>query len=72
MEEKETTSKDSGKTSKEVATITSTELAATSFENFKSVEDMLKFGEIIAVSRLSPLKTANDVVAALLMGKELG
>jgi hypothetical protein len=51
---------------------TSNNLAVTSFESFKSMEDMLAFGKKIAESRLSPLKTAEDVVAAMLMGKELG
>lgn len=53
-------------------TKTSDNLAVTSFESFKSMEDMLAFGKKIAESRLSPLKTAEDVVAAMLMGKELG
>lgn len=51
---------------------TSTELTATAFEDFKSLDDMLAFGEQIAKSQLSPLKTKEDVVAALLMGRELG
>lgn len=50
----------------------SLELANTSFDSFKSLEDMLKFGATICKSRLSPLDTPQDVVAALLMGKELG
>lgn len=72
MEDKTKTDKNSNVTSKEVPTITSTELAATSFENFKSMNDILAFGEIICQSKLSPLKTPGDVAAALLMGKELG
>ena len=50
----------------------SLEIAKTSFDNFKDLNDMLAFGKEICVSELSPLKTPNDVVAALLMGKELG
>lgn len=50
----------------------STQVATTSFEDFKSLDDMLKFGETICKSNLSPLKTPQDVVAALLMGRELG
>lgn len=51
---------------------TSTELTATAFEDFKSLDDMMAFGEQIAKSSLSPLKVKEDVVAALLMGRELG
>lgn len=50
----------------------STQVVTTSFEDFKSLDDMLKFGETICKSNLSPLKTPQDVVAALLMGRELG
>jgi hypothetical protein len=50
----------------------SLELAKTSFNNFRDLNDMLEFGKQICISELSPLKTPNDVVAALLMGKELG
>lgn len=48
------------------------QLTTTSFEDFKSLDDMLSFGEKICKSELSPLKRKEDVVAALLMGKELG
>lgn len=49
-----------------------TELAATTFDSFKSVEDMVAFASTIVKSRLSPLKTPEDVVAAILTGKEIG
>ena len=37
-----------------------------------SVESMLAFGEKIVKSGLSPMKKAEDVMAAMMMGKELG
>lgn len=49
-----------------------TQLAATTFDSFKSMEDILAFASTIVKSKLSPLKTPEDVVAAVLTGKELG
>lgn len=42
------------------------------FKNFSSMEEMLAFSTQIAKSGLSPLKKGEDVMAAILMGKELG
>lgn len=42
------------------------------FTNFSSMEEMLTFSASIAKSGLSPLKKAEDVMSAILMGKELG
>lgn len=57
---------------KELTVNQTNQLTTTSFEDFKSLDDMLAFGEKICKSDLSPLKRKEDVVAALLMGKELG
>lgn len=42
------------------------------FTNFSSMDEMLTFSASIAKSGLSPLKKAEDVMSAILMGKELG
>lgn len=42
------------------------------FTNFSSMEDLLAFSAQIAKSGLSPLNKAEDVMSAILMGKELG
>lgn len=42
------------------------------FSNFTSVEQILEFGKTIVKSRLTPLTTPEAVMAAMLMGKELG
>ncbi len=42
------------------------------FTNFSSMDDLLTFATQIAKSGLSPLKRGEDVMAAILMGKELG
>lgn len=47
-------------------------LATASFTDFKTMDDMIAFGGLIAKSKLSPLKKGEDVVAAMLMGRELG
>lgn len=42
------------------------------FTNFSSMEELLAFSTQVAKSGLSPLKKGEDVMAALLMGRELG
>ena len=42
------------------------------FNNFSSMEELLTFSTQVAKSGLSPLKKGEDVMAAILMGKELG
>lgn len=42
------------------------------FTNFSSMEELLAFSTQIAKSGLSPLKKGEDVMSAILMGKELG
>lgn len=51
---------------------TNTSPATTSFKDFKNFEEMIAFGDKICKSNFSPLKKGEDVVAALLLGKELG
>ncbi|MEK6881511.1 MAG: hypothetical protein AABY22_17950, partial [Nanoarchaeota archaeon] len=41
-------------------------------DTFNSIEDLLEFGAKIAKSKLTPLKTAEDVMTAVLMGRDLG
>lgn len=51
-----------------------TELAATNdtITSFKNLDEIQAFGDRIAKSEISPLKEGKDVVAAVLLGRELG
>lgn len=52
---------------------TENKVATTTFDSFKTMEDLLSFAEnVIVKTKLSPLKTKEDVVAAILAGKEIG
>ncbi len=48
------------------------ETAVVEFDKFATVDEALSFCKIVADGKLSPLKKAEDVLNAMLFGKELG
>lgn len=52
--------------------VTKDQLVATDVSQFKNFEEMIEFGNKLAKSQFSPLKRGEDIVAAMLAGKELG
>jgi len=57
---------------KENESVVKMEQSATTFDKFNSMEEMLSFAQQIVKSELSPIKKPEDVVAAILTGKEIG
>lgn len=53
-------------------TLTSEELATLDYTDFSTPARMLELGKVLAKSQLVPLKKPEDVVVALMTGKELG
>lgn len=67
--------KDISKKTKEVSIVpklTEDELSTLDYNDFSTPARMLALGQVLAKSQLVPLKKAEDVVVALMTGKELG
>ena len=59
-------------TEKESSTLTETELRTLDYSDFSTPARMLALGKVLVRSQLVPLKKPEDVVVALMTGKELG
>lgn len=67
-----TESKAKSKEDNKVAKLSETELQTLDYNDFSTPARMLALGSVLAKSQLVPLKNAEDVVVALMTGKELG